>query len=93
VRVGDSLGFEQACKQPHGPTVTHSGRRVIPADGQLRYMLAGMRRVRLAVMRGAGPAAMLEVTARVPAADGPGRRGKESLWQGYTAVIPAQWWR
>ncbi len=37
------------------------------------YQLAGIRRIRLAVMCGASPAAMLELTARVPATGGTGR--------------------
>jgi len=56
-------------------------RRVIPADRQLRYLLAGIRRVRLAAMCGVGPAVMLELMAWVPAAGGMGAEGKEPLWQ------------
>jgi hypothetical protein len=44
--------------------------------GSPYYQLAGTWRIPLAAMCGAGPAAMLELTARVPAAGGTGRRRK-----------------
>src|SRR6266566_7284960 len=65
-----------------GPTVAHSGCRVIPADGRVYYQLAGTWRIRLAAMCGAGPAAMLELTARVPAAGGTSRRKKGTVMAG-----------
>jgi hypothetical protein len=41
-------------------------------EGQLRYRLAGIRRVRVAALCGTGPVGMLELMAWVPAAGGAG---------------------
>jgi hypothetical protein len=63
------------------------------ADADLPFRLAVPADSRVAAMRCAGPAAMLEPTAWVRVAGRAGRRTEEPLWQGRMTAMPVRRWR